>query len=102
MEFGAAGIHPATRSPPARIEADGRVALYRAVTNACRHSQRFPPRPGGPARLFRPSRPVLHAQVAARAAQRINTANRALITVSFVRRAALLLPDLSPLSPRSP
>src|SRR5258708_14794573 len=28
IEFVAAGIHHATRYPPARIEADGRVALY--------------------------------------------------------------------------
>lgn len=100
LEFVAAGIHHATRYPPARLEADGRVALYRAVTNACRHSQRFPPRHGGPARLFRRSRPAFHAEVDASAAERINTVKRALMTVGFERRAALLLRDLAHLSHR--
>lgn len=100
LEFVAAGISHASRYPPARVRVDGRVALYRSVTNACRHEQRFPPRPSGPARLFRRHRPTLDATAEAEAAQRINTVKRALATLPFDRRAALLLRDLGRLSYR--
>src|SRR5438445_264459 len=53
VEFVAGGIYHASRYPPARLQTDGRVALYRAVTRACRQEHRFPPRPHGPARFFR-------------------------------------------------
>lgn len=95
LEFVAAGIHHAARYPPARVRVDGRVSLYRAVTRACRHEQRFPPRPHGPARLFRRSRPAFHPEVEAAAAERMNTVKRALATVAFERRAAMLLRDLA-------
>jgi DNA-directed RNA polymerase specialized sigma24 family protein len=98
LEFVAAGLHHASRYPPTRIDADGRVALYRAVTNACRHGHRFPPRRAGPARLFRRARPPFTAEIDAEAAERINTVKRALMTVGFERRAALLLRDLIGLS----
>jgi DNA-directed RNA polymerase specialized sigma24 family protein len=100
LEFVAAGIHHATRYPPARVRVDGRVSLYRAVTRTCRHEQRFPPRPTGPARLFRRSRPPFQVEVDAVAAERLNTVKRALATVAFERRAALLLRDLVKLSYR--
>lgn len=94
LEFVAAGIHHAARYPPARLRIDGRVALYRAVTTSCRNEQRYPPRPTGPLRLIGRRRPGFHAEVDARAAERINTVKRALMTVPFDRRAALLLRDL--------
>jgi len=95
LEFTAAGIHHATRYPPARVRVDGRVALYRSVVRTCRQQQRFPPRPHGPARLFRRGRPAFHAEVDAAAAARMNTVKRALMSVAFDRRAALLLRDLA-------
>jgi DNA-directed RNA polymerase specialized sigma24 family protein len=98
LEFVAAGIHHASRYPPARVRVDGRVSLFRAVTRACRHEQRFPPRPSGPARLFRRSRPPFHPEVEADAAARMNTVKRALSGVAFERRAAMLLHDLARLS----
>jgi DNA-directed RNA polymerase specialized sigma24 family protein len=100
LEFVAAGINHASRYPPARVRVDGRVALYRAVTNACRQQQRFPPRPSGAARIFRRHRPTLAASADAVAAQRINTVKRALATLPFERRAALLLRDMGRLSYR--
>jgi DNA-directed RNA polymerase specialized sigma24 family protein len=98
LEFVAAGIHHASRYPPAHVRVDGRVSLFRAVTRACRHEQRFPPRPTGPARFFRRSRPAFHPEVQADAAARMNTVKRALATVAFERRAAVLLHDLARLS----
>ena len=95
LEYTAAGIHHATRYPPARVTLDGRVALYRGVIRACRTQQHFPPRGHGPARLFRRNRPDFHAEVDAAAAARINTVKRALAAVAFDRRAALLLRDLA-------
>jgi len=100
VEFVAGGIYHASRYPPARIQTDGRVALYRAVTRACRQEQRFPPRPTGPARFFRPGQPPFHADVDPGNAARINTVKRALMTVAFERRAALLLRDLAGLDYR--
>jgi RNA polymerase sigma factor (sigma-70 family) len=100
LEFVAAGIHHASRYPPARVRLDGRVALFRAVTNASRHQQRFPPRPSGPSRIFRRHRATLAAAADAAAAQRINTVKRALATLPFDRRAALLLRDMAKLSYR--
>jgi DNA-directed RNA polymerase specialized sigma24 family protein len=94
LEFVAAGLNHAARYPPARIRVDGRVALYRAVTGACKNEQRFPPRPSGAMRLLGRRRPTFHAEVDARAAGRVNTVKRALMTVPFERRAALLLRDL--------
>jgi len=94
LEHTAAGIHHATRYPPARVDVDGRVALYRAVIRACRMQQHFPPR-HGPARLFRRHRPDFHPEIDAAAAGRINTVKRALTAVAFDRRAALLLRDLA-------
>ena len=47
MEFVAGGIHHASRYPPTRLSADGRAALFRAVTRAIKHGQRYPPRPHG-------------------------------------------------------
>jgi DNA-directed RNA polymerase specialized sigma24 family protein len=100
VEFVAGGIFHASRYPPARLQSDGRVALYRAVTRACRQEQRFPPRPHGPARFFRRGRAPFHAEVESGSGARINTVKRALMTVTFDRRAALLLRDLSGLSYR--
>lgn len=94
LEFATAGLHHATRYPPARLRVDGRVALYRAVTSACRTEQRYPPRPSGAMRLLGRRRTGFHAEVDARAAERINTVKRALMTVQFDRRASLLLRDL--------
>ena len=94
LEFVAGGVHHAARYPPARLRVDGRVALYRAVTTACRTEQRYPPRPSGPMRLLGRRRPGFHAEIDARAAGRMNTVKRALATVAFDRRAALLLRDL--------
>ena len=100
VEFVAGGIYHASRYPPARLQTDGRVALYRAVTRACRQEQRFPPRPHGPARFFRRGRAPFHADVDSGNASRINTVKRALMTVAFERRAALLLRDLAGLTYR--
>jgi DNA-directed RNA polymerase specialized sigma24 family protein len=98
LEYVAAGIHHAGRYPPARIRVDGRVSLFRAVTRACRHEQRFPPRPTGPARFFKRSKQSFHPEVEADAAARMNTVKRALATVAFERRAAVLLHDMARLS----
>ena len=95
LEFVAAGVQHAGRYPPARVRVDGRVALYRCVTRACRNENRFPPRRSGPARLFRRSPAPFHPEVDAAAAARVNTVKRALMTVPFDRRAALLLRDLA-------
>jgi DNA-directed RNA polymerase specialized sigma24 family protein len=100
VEFVAGGIYHASRYPPARLRIDGRAALYRAVTRACRHGQRFPPRPHGPGRFFKRNRPAYHADVEATGAERMNTVKRALAMLSFERRAALLLRDLSNLDYR--
>lgn len=100
LEFTAAGLRHATRYPPARVTVDGRSTLYRAVTNACRHEQRWPPKPGAAARLFRRARATLDAEVDAATARRVNTVKRALMTVGFERRAALLLRDLAKLDYR--
>jgi DNA-directed RNA polymerase specialized sigma24 family protein len=94
VEYVAGGVHHASRYPPARLEADGRAALYRSVTRACRTDQRYPPRPHGPARLFHKPRRAFHAELDAGSAGRINTVKRALMSISFDRRAALLLRDL--------
>lgn len=101
VEFVAGGIYHASRYPPARLRVDGRGALYRAVTRACQQEQRYPPRPHGPVRLFRRNKPPFHAEFEGGAeAGRMNTVKRALMTLSFERRATLLLRDLAQLSYR--
>src|SRR5258708_35791151 len=80
VEFVAGGIYHASRYPPARLTADGRIALFRAVTRACRQEQRFPPRPHGPARFFPRSRPPFPVDVDSGDAARINTVQRPLTT----------------------
>ena len=100
IEFVAGGIYHATKYPPARLQADGQAALYRAVTRACRNEHRFPPQGHGPVRLFRRRKPVFAAEIHADAAGQMNTVKRALMTVPFDRRAALLLRDHSTLSYR--
>ena len=100
VEFVAAGIAHASRYPPTRLRSDGRAALYRAVTRACRQGQRFPPRPSGASRLFRRSQPGLGVRVDIGEARRMNTVKRALAMLNFERRAALLLRDLAGLDYR--
>jgi DNA-directed RNA polymerase specialized sigma24 family protein len=100
MEFVAGGIHHASRYPPARLSADGRAALFRAVTRAIKHGQRYPPRPHGVGRLFQRSRPAFHAEIDTGGAERMNTVKRALAMLSFERRASLLLRDLAELDYR--
>ncbi len=100
VEFVAGGLAHAAKYPPARLRSDGRAALYRAVVRACRQEHRFPPRPHGPARIFRKPRPLFHAEVDVDAASRMNTVKRALMSMSFERRAALLLHDLAGLDYR--
>jgi DNA-directed RNA polymerase specialized sigma24 family protein len=100
VEYVAGGVHHASRYPPARVHADGRAALYRSVTRSCRTDQRFPPRPHGPARFFRKPRRAFQAELDASSAARINTVKRALMSISFDRRAALLLRDLAHLDYR--
>ncbi len=92
LELTAGGVHHAGRYPPARLQIDGRAALYRAVTRACRTGQRFPPRRRGPSRLWHRSRPAFDlALEGGDSANRINTVKRALMALPFERRAALLL-----------
>ena len=101
LEFVAGGIYHASKYPPARLRVDGRGALYRAVTRACRQEHRYPPRPHGPARLFRRSRAPFVAELGGGdEAARMNTVKRALMTLSLERRAALLLRDLAHLDYR--
>jgi DNA-directed RNA polymerase specialized sigma24 family protein len=101
MEFVAGGIHHASKYPPARLRVDGRGALFRAVTRACRQEHRYPPRPHGPARLFRRKGAAFNAEFSgAEEAGRMNTVKRALMTLSVERRAALLLRDLARLDYR--
>jgi DNA-directed RNA polymerase specialized sigma24 family protein len=100
VDFVTAGVYHASRYPPARLRVDGRSALYRAVTRACRHGQRYPPRPTGALRLFKRGGPSLRVDVDAVAATRMNTVKRALAQLSFDRRAALLMRDLSGLDYR--
>lgn len=98
-DFVAGGIYHASKYPPARLQNDGRAALYRAVTRACRQHHRYPPRPHGPARFFKRHTPIVHAEFQGGAvAQRMNTVKRALQTLVFDRRAALLLRDMGQLS----
>ena len=94
VEYVAGGVDHASRYPPARLEADGRAALYRSVTRACRNDQRYPPRPRGPARFFQRRERPFQAELDAASAGRMNTVKRSLATLSFDRRAALLLRDL--------
>jgi DNA-directed RNA polymerase specialized sigma24 family protein len=98
MDYVAGGIYHATKYPPARIRTDGRAALYRAVTRACKHQQCFPPRQRGPARFFRRHKPLFDAEFDADAARRMNTVKRALMSIPEPRRAALLLRDLAGLN----
>lgn len=100
LEFVAGGLNHAAKYPPTRIRVDGRAALYRAVTRACRQGHRFPPRPHGPARFLRKQRPPFQALIDGDAAGRMNTVKRALMTLPFDRRAALLLHDLAGLDYR--
>jgi DNA-directed RNA polymerase specialized sigma24 family protein len=94
VAFVAGGIHHASRYPPTRLRVDGRAALYRAVTRACRHGQRFPPRPAGIGRMFRRNGTTVQVEVDTVDAGRINTVKRAMAMLGFDRRAALLLRDL--------
>ncbi len=100
MDFVTAGIYHASRYPPARWRVDGRAALYRAVTRACRQELRYPPRPHGPARLFHRRGAGARIPVDATAASRMNTAKRALAMLNFDRRAVLLLRDVAGLDYR--
>lgn len=100
VEFVAGGLAHAAKYPPTRMRVDGRAALYRAVTRACRQGHRFPPRPAGPARFLRRPRPAFHAELDSDAASKMNTVKRALMTIPFERRAALLLHDLAHLDYR--
>jgi DNA-directed RNA polymerase specialized sigma24 family protein len=100
VELVAGGIFHASRYPPARLRVDGRAALYRAVTRAIRHGQRFPPRAHGVGRLFQRSRPAFRAEIDSDDAERMNTVKRSLAMLSFERRAALLLRDLAGLDYR--
>ena len=95
MEFVAGGMLHATKYPPARLNSDGRVALYRAVTRACKHEQRYPARPRGPARFFKRHQPRFQAELEAESATRMNTVKRALMSIPMDRRAAILLRDLA-------
>ena len=100
VEFVAGGLAHAAKYPPTRLRVDGRAALYRAVTRACRQGHRFPPRGHGPSRFLRRPRPAFQARIDGDAASRMNTVKRALATLPFERRAALLLHDLAGLDYR--
>lgn len=100
VDFVAAGIYHASRYPPARLRVDGRAALYRAVTRACRQELRYPPRPSGPARLLRRKGSAARISVDASQAMKMNTVKRALSMLNFERRAALLMRDLAKLNYR--
>jgi DNA-directed RNA polymerase specialized sigma24 family protein len=66
------------------------------VTRACRTGERFPPRPRGAARLWHREPPAFEVGFeGGDAATRINTVKRALMTLPFDRRAALLLRALA-------
>ncbi|MGP8160878.1 MAG: RNA polymerase sigma factor [Candidatus Dormibacteria bacterium] len=96
VEMTAAGIFHAAKYPPAHLSVDGPAALYRSVTRACRTGQRFPPRPHGPSRLWHHSRPPFEAVLrGGDVARRMNTVKRALMTLTFERRAALLLRNVA-------
>lgn len=98
VELVAGGVFHAAKYPPSRLQLDGRTALYRAVTRACRTGQRFPPRPHGAARLWRRSRPPFEVEFrGGDVATRMTTVKRALMTLPFERRAALLLRNLAEL-----
>ena len=99
--FVAGGVQHAAKYPPTRLRDDGGAALYRAVTRACRQQQTYPPRPTGLTRYFKRSKPAFSAELVGREqATRMNTVKRALMSVSFDRRAALLLRDMAKLSYR--
>ncbi|HXO14720.1 MAG TPA: sigma-70 family RNA polymerase sigma factor [Steroidobacteraceae bacterium] len=100
VDFVTAGIYHASRYPPARLRVDGRAALYRAVTRACRQELRYPPRPHGPARLFQRRASTARVPIDGSAAARMNTVKRALAMLNFDRRAALLMRDLAGLDYR--
>jgi DNA-directed RNA polymerase specialized sigma24 family protein len=100
VEFVAGGLAHAAKYPPTRLKVDGRAALYRAATRACRQGHRFPPRGHGPSRFLRRPRPAFQARIDGDAASRMNTVKRALATLPFERRAALLLHDLAGLDYR--
>lgn len=101
LEYVAGGLQHARKYPPLRIHENGRAALYRAVTRACRNQEAFPPKPAGLARFFKRSEAPLVTEFEGRdQARRINTVKRALMTIAFERRAALLLRDLAHLTYR--
>ena len=101
VDFTAGGLAHAAKYPPARLSRDGRASLYRAVTRACRQGHRYPGSGGGISALFRRRRsPWQPELLGAETAARINTVKRALATLSFERRAALLLRGLAGLSYR--
>lgn len=96
VSFVAAGVHHASRYPPAKTGADVRAALFRAVTRACHQHQRFPPAPRGISRLWHRPTTNFYAEVDANVS--INTVKRALKTLPFEQRAVLLLRDLCELT----
>ena len=76
------------------------LAQHYRQDRSCQHQQRIPGPRQGPARLLRRSRQPFAADVDAGEATRINTVKRALMTVPFDRRAALLLRDMAKLTYR--
>ena len=97
VDFTAGGVSHTSKYPPLRLEQTGRAALYRSVTRACRHNRRHAPRSG----LFRRRQPTWRPEISGPdAAARINTVKRAMATLSFERRAALLLRAFAGLSYR--
>jgi DNA-directed RNA polymerase specialized sigma24 family protein len=98
MGYVAGGIDRWRKYPPARIQADGEVALYRAVTRACKQQYQFPPRNHGPSRFFKRQQPAFEAELASDSASRMNTVKRALMSVNMERRAAILLHDFAHLN----
>lgn len=90
----AGGVLHASKYPPAQLSVSGRAALYRAVTRACRHNQRL--QRGG--WLHRHRAGWTPAADGVEIAVRINTVKRALATLSFERRSALLLRSVGQLT----
>ena len=88
-----AGIHHALRFPPAQWTDGSRAILYRAVTRACKQHERFPAQPAGLGKLFKRAQAPYFVDVDTTGAGRVNTVKRAIATMPFERRAALLLRD---------
>jgi RNA polymerase sigma-70 factor (ECF subfamily) len=94
-DFVAAGIRHAQKFPPLRMQQDGAPVLYRAVLRACRQRQRYPEPPKRLARLFGRNKTAVGLKVDASDAMKMSTQKRALATLDFNQRAALLLVDLA-------